>query len=350
MVLFEMAHELMNGSLVRFLEKRLVDGIVFDDVDKIGGHLAVNLYQFVGVLAAVVKPLEQDIFKGDLASRPFVKVVQCFDECLDVVGLIDGHDLVSFLVVGGVEGECQFEFDLVVAQLADHFGHARGGDGDAAGAHGEAVRRGDSFDGTEDVPVVQQRFAHAHENNITQLLFEYFFALLVDEHDLIVDLVEFEVSFPVHIAGRAEFATQGTADLGGNAGGFAFVGGDEDTLHEVAVGGAEAAFDGAVAAVLGSVDGKRGEGEGISELLAKGFADVRHVVERVGVFLPEPFVDLFGPKLLLAEGVEVCFDLRVSQVPDILLHFFHAGRKDTKIFGAVDGLLRFVSKADRELY
>ena len=128
---------------------------------------------------------------------------------------------------------------------------------------------GDAFDGFEHIAVVQQGFAHAHENNIAQLLSRMPFALLVDEDDLIIDLVVVEVTFPVHIPGRAEFAAQGAADLGRDAGGLAFVGRDEDAFDEVVIGGAEPAFDGAVGAVLGGVDREGGKGEGVGEQLAE---------------------------------------------------------------------------------
>jgi hypothetical protein len=345
----------VDGGLVGFLEQGLVDGVVFNDIYEVGGDLAVDLHEFVGVFGAVVKSFKEDIFKRDLIPGPFVEIVQRFDECLDVVCLVDGHDLVAFLVVCGVEGQGQFEFDLIVAELADHLGHAGGGNGNAARAHGKTVSGGDAFDGFQHIAVVQQRLSHAHENNITQLLFVCLLALLVDEDNLIVDLVEFEVSFPVHIAGRAEFAAQGAANLGRNTGGLAFVSRNEDTFDEVAIGGAEPAFDGAVAAELGGVDRKGREGEGVGEQLADRLAEIGHVFEGAGVFLPQPFADLFGTKLFFTEGFEEYFDLVVGQVSDIFLRLFHEGRKGTNNSGIGgwemgDGVCELISKADRRLY
>ncbi len=58
---------------------------------------------------------------------------------LILIAFVDGHDLVPFFVVGGVQREGELELDLIVAELADHFGYAGGGDGDTAGAHGQSV-------------------------------------------------------------------------------------------------------------------------------------------------------------------------------------------------------------------
>src|SRR5580700_81013 len=38
-VFFEMLHELVDCGLIGLLEESLVDGVVFDDIDKVGGHL-----------------------------------------------------------------------------------------------------------------------------------------------------------------------------------------------------------------------------------------------------------------------------------------------------------------------
>jgi hypothetical protein len=138
-VLFQMLHELVDRGFFGFLEEGLVDGVVFDDIDEVGGHLAEILTSSSASWRLSLKPLKRIYSKVISLPVILIEVVECFDERLDIIGLVDGHDLVALLVVGGVEGEGQLEFDLVVTQLADHFGDAGGGDGDAAGAHGEAV-------------------------------------------------------------------------------------------------------------------------------------------------------------------------------------------------------------------
>jgi hypothetical protein len=99
----------------------------------------------------------------------------------------------------------------------------------------------------------------------------------------------------------------------------------------VVVGGAEAAFDRAVRAVLGGVDGEGGQGEMFGQQLAQLFTEIGHLVELVGVLLPDPFVHLLCAELLFAERLEICFEGREIEMPDILFHIVHEGGKDTKL-------------------
>jgi hypothetical protein len=189
-------------------------------------------------------------------------MIQRVDEGGDIVGLVDGHDLVTLFVVGGVERQGELEFYLVITELADHLGDAGGGDGDAAGAHGEAVIRvGDPFDSLEDILIIQQGFAHAHEDDIRQFLPIHPFGLLVDQYDFVIDLVVVKVTLTFHVPCGAELTAQRAADLRGDAGCFAFIGRDEYAFDHMVVHGAETAFDRAVGAVLGGVDLESGERE-----------------------------------------------------------------------------------------
>ena len=285
-ILFEVLHELVNGILVGFCEKGLLDGVVFDDVDEVGGHLPVNLHQLVRILPAVVEILKEDILERDLVACLLIKMVQRLDEGLDVIGLVDGHDLVAFLIIGCMQRERQLELYLIVAELADHLGHARGRDGNAAGAHGQPFGRGDAFDGRQDILVIQQGFAHAHEDDVGELFFIDAFGLLVDEDDLVIDLVKVQVAPALHIAGGAEFTAERTADLRGDTGGLSFVRRDKHSFDQVAFRSAETAFDGAVGRVLRGVDSQRGQREVFGEAGAELLAEIGHVVEAVGMFLP----------------------------------------------------------------
>ncbi len=47
-VLFEDLHELLDGIFFGFGEEGLVDGVIFDDIDEVGGYLAVDFYEFPG--------------------------------------------------------------------------------------------------------------------------------------------------------------------------------------------------------------------------------------------------------------------------------------------------------------
>jgi hypothetical protein len=50
----------------------------------------------------------------------------------------------------------------------------------------------------------------------------------------------------------------------------------------------------------------------------------------MGVFLPDPFVDLPCAEFFFADRLEICFEGREVEVPDILFHIVHEGGEDTK--------------------
>src|ERR1700754_3287718 len=114
-----MLHKCRNSILFRFRKKSLVDRIIFDDVYEVSGNLAIEPDEFVGVLPAVVEIFEEDIFEGDLVAGLLIKIVQRIDESLDIIGLVDGHDLVALLIVSCMQRNGQLELDLVVTQLSD---------------------------------------------------------------------------------------------------------------------------------------------------------------------------------------------------------------------------------------
>jgi len=304
-VLLEVGHKAGDRVVIRLGEEGGLYWIVFNDIDEIGGYLAVDPHQFLGILQAVIEVLEQDIFESDLIARLFVEIVQRIDQCLDIIGLVDRHDLVALHVIGGVEGDGQFEFDLVVSQLVDHFGDAGRGDGDAAGTHTQTVWGRDTLDRLQYIAVIQQGFAHAHEYDVRQLLLINAFRLLIDQHHFVIDLVVVEVAFALHIAGGAEFTAEGAAYLGGDTGGLAIVRRDEDTFHQVAVYGTEAAFDGAVCRILGCIDPKGGEAEIIFQQLTELLAEVGHGREAGGILQPNPLIDLPGPEFFLSKTFKI---------------------------------------------
>jgi len=102
-VFFEVLHEFFDCFVVRFGEERLIDGVIFNNIDQIGGHAAVEPYEFIGVLAAVIEILKQNIFESDLVAGLLIEIIQCVDEGGDVVGLVDGHDLITLGIIGSVQ-------------------------------------------------------------------------------------------------------------------------------------------------------------------------------------------------------------------------------------------------------
>ncbi len=79
--------------------------------------------------------------------------------------------------------------------------------------------------------------------------------MLVDEHHFVIDLVVVQVAFAVHVAGGENLQLREQPIWEETQAVLRFVRRDEHAFYEVFVGGAEAAFYGAVGGILGSVDG-----------------------------------------------------------------------------------------------
>ena len=73
--------------------------------------------------------------------------------------------------------------------------------------------------------------------------------------------------------------------------------------------GLEARLNGAIGAVLGSINGQGGEREVFAQCLAEVLAQVGHVGKGMRMFLPKPFPHLLGAELLFADGGKELFEL-----------------------------------------
>ena len=69
----------MNFSTVAssgFSKSGIIDGIVFNDIDKVGRNLPVNFYQFIRIFQAIIEILEKNIFKSDFIFGLLIKIIQ----------------------------------------------------------------------------------------------------------------------------------------------------------------------------------------------------------------------------------------------------------------------------------
>ena len=128
-----MSHKNIQAILVRFFEQAPINRIVFDDIDPHGKAAATEFYQTRGVFQTVVKALKSNVFVGNAVPRLLIEVLQALHQRLQVIGFVDGHDLVTLLVVGSVQAHGEIAAEAIVGQFADHFGDARRADGDAPG-------------------------------------------------------------------------------------------------------------------------------------------------------------------------------------------------------------------------
>ena len=126
------------------------------------------------------------------------------------------------------------------------------------------------------------------------------------------DFVGGEVSGEPEETRGAKFASEGAADLRGNAEGEAigfvaiesYRGGDEDALDEAAVVELEEEFAGGVVGALGLSDGGDAELIAVLEGFAEIGGEVGHLVDAGNAFFPEPVQDLGAAVGRLTEFLE----------------------------------------------
>jgi len=146
-------------------------GVVGDDVDDAGEVFAEGGDGF-GVGGGVVGVFDEDVFDEEAGARGEGVGFEGFFQGGEGHGLVDGHEGVAEVVVGGVEadGEAKvFEGRFGVAEGREFFDAvdaANGGDGDLGEGEVEAVGFGEDTEGLEEVVEVVERFAHAHEDDV----------------------------------------------------------------------------------------------------------------------------------------------------------------------------------------
>ena len=325
-------------------EVGLGDGVVFDDVD-LGRHALGEFPKFLRVLQRVVEVVEQDVLERDSGAGFLVEIRQCIAQDRQRVAFVDGHDLIALRIVGRVERQSEVKLDCVVAELPDHFGDARRRNRDAFGRHTQPVSRSDPVDGFQHVFVIQQRFAHAHVDNVGQRCVVVFLRLPVNGYHLIVDFGRVEVAFAIHVARRAEFARQRTPYLTRHAGRHAWSGSpvsrsgvpvvvrsrtggpvataqgrNQHTFHQVTVIQPERRFDGTVVAALLLIDGQGPNFKISIEQLPRRQRQIGHVPERQCRLFPKPFVHLLSPKTGFAVLYEPVLNLVGGEFAYVLFH------------------------------
>ena len=171
---------------------------------------------FVGV-RSVVDASEQDVFEGYSFARAEWDFADGCDEVCDVPFAGDGHDLFADLIVGGVEGDGELGADRFLGEALDAGDDARGGDGHAG--FGDSDFFDQETDGVHEGFVVEERLAHAHEDEVDAVACRSNVVALEDGDDLAGDFSGGEVADDSEFGGEAELAVDGAADLAGDADG-----------------------------------------------------------------------------------------------------------------------------------
>ena len=240
----------------------------------------------------IVDILQHDILEGDAPRVVGTWVAAAGGQQLGQwILLVEGHDAVAQLVGHRVQRNRQVDAELLAA-TRHHRHHTGGRQRDLAAAQGDAGRVHDDGQGLRHVVEVIKRLAHTHHDDVGQAPAVLRRGPLVQgiagDHELPEDLARCQVAHQALGAGVAEAASQGAADLAGNAEGAAVLLGDEDRFHLVAVGQAQQPLVGAVAGKLMRGDLRPGDVIALGQLGAKGLRQAGHYREIAGAAVIDP--------------------------------------------------------------
>ncbi len=192
--------------------------------------------------------------------------------------------------------------------LPDHRHQAGGGDGHVPVGEVGAVAREEQVERHLEVPVVGQRLAHPHEDEVGEGPGPAPLPQLdqppVGPVDLVHDLARGQVAGQPHGGGEAELAADRAADLGGDAERLARQLGQVDRLEQLAVLGPPGPLDGAVHRALLARPLQGGEAGPPPQLLAQRPGEVGHLLQRGRALLVQPAVELAGPERALPQAGE----------------------------------------------
>ena len=264
--------ECLKRGFVGGLQRGSGDGMESDQVDA-ALDAGQNSGEFLHVARGVVEPAEDDIFERDAALSTKVSFADHFDDVVQRVGDLHGHQLQALFGEGGVQADGQMR--LAFVQKADKAGkNTDRRNRDATRAHGIAPVGGQDLNAFKHFIEVVERLSHAHVDDIGDLLPLRNAADLVD--DFTGSELPLEPLFPCH----AKQATHFTAHLRGDADSLPLLEGDHGRLDKVFVLGGEEIFFGSVGAGLHF--GRLGEAEGVifTQMLACLFRKVAHLVDR----------------------------------------------------------------------
>lgn len=191
-------------------------GVPDDEID-LGLEVADEGYDLFGVVEAVVDAAEQDVLEGDVLAGAEGNGGDGFEEGGDGPFAGDGHNGLADHVVGGIEGQGEVGPDGFGSKALDAGEDAGGGDGHAR--FGDTHWAGKEADGGHEGVVVEEGFAHAHEDKVDAVLADGDPVAVKDGGDLSGDLAGGEVAADAEPGGEAELAVNGAAYLGGDADG-----------------------------------------------------------------------------------------------------------------------------------
>ena len=164
---------------------------------------------------------QQHVFEGDALAGTQRNVAHRVNDFDDRPLVVDGHDLGADRIVGRVEadGELGAQVGRFFCESFDPGNDAGGGDGHAPRA--EADLADQQAHRSHEVVVVEERLAHAHEDQIHAIAADANGLTIEDRDDLACDFARGEIALQAEFRGEAELAVDGATDLRGDADGGA---------------------------------------------------------------------------------------------------------------------------------
>ncbi len=219
-----------------------------------------------------------------------------------------GHQIIARLLDGGVERNGKGELFRLAGELADHGDDAASRHGEVASADAALVGVIELAERPHSVVVVHEGLALAHEDDARHASVE----VIAHVHDLVVYLGSGERAREARPSRGAERAAHGAAGLRAHAHRELLAGGHADALNGGAVGKAEQVLATAVLGDLARDLLHAAEREALRELRAKGLGKVGHVIEALGVLVPDPVLDLLDAERGLPEGLHELHELALG--------------------------------------
>src|SRR5690606_38054782 len=265
---------------------------------------------------AVVDTVEQHVLEGDLPARePFGVAPAGVQELRDRMDAIDRHEPIAQLVGRRMQrhGERRVAVDR---ELQDLRHQARRADRDAPPRKPEREIVEQELRDRDDVAIVRERLAHAHEDHVRDLEGS---DLAPRERDLADDLGDRKVTVEALPPGRAERAIERAAGLRGDAERAAVRLGNENGLDRLPRADVEQPLARAVRRALLADHPRRRELGDLREPLAELQAEIGHRAEIEHAALVDPAHDLARAIRLLTERDEELGELLGRQAEQVQL-------------------------------
>ena len=195
-------------------------GVHRDQVD-VGQVAAQQAGQGVGVDVGVVHTGNHHVLVAHAPARYARVIASGGHDLRHGPATVQRHEHVAQRVAGGVQADRQRELRRERRQAPDAGHDARGRDDDVPRPQAEPARVGQDGHGLQDAVEVQERLAHAHEDDVRQAAAAVGGEAAGGVADLVDDLGRLEVAPEAQLAGGAEGAADGAAGLAGDAEGVA---------------------------------------------------------------------------------------------------------------------------------